>query len=244
MPDHFIAGAGRGSSGAGFSCVAFDLDGTLYPNISLNLRIVPFLLRHQRLLIAMGRARKKLRDSDRVSGGKAENHDADFYELQAGLMGEVMKIPMERAKELTERLIYRGWEPHFKKIKLFPHVMETLEAFREKKIRLGLLSDFPAEIKLENLKIGGFWHAVLCSEQTGHLKPHPASFLELARRMDTPPGQILYVGNSVPYDVEGARKAGMKTALILQKWQKRPSPGSLPDFIFSDYRQLYDYVIN
>jgi len=234
-----------------FSAVTFDLDGTLYPEYRLNLRLLPFILKDNRLLRAMGAARIQLRESDRVSGGNPgrvpESNNGDFYEAQARLMGEILNMPMEEAREKTERLIYRGWEPLFKKVKLFPHVRETLEVFRDKGIKLGLLSDFPPEIKLEHLKIGGFWQAVFSSELTGHLKPHPAPFLELARRMETPPEQILYVGNSISYDVVGACNVGMKTALIQRRWKKRSFPGipaASPDFVFHDYRQLCDYVIN
>lgn len=218
-----------------FTAVAFDLDGTLYPNFSLYIRLVPFLLKEQRLLRAFDKARTRLRNSGAYAG--------DFYELQARIMGEILGEPMEKIRERTERLIYRGWEPFFKKIRLFPYVRETLDSFRREGIAMGLLSDFPPETKLENLGISGYWNAVVCSEQTGRLKPDPASFLELANRMGTPPEDILYVGNSVSYDVAGAGRAGMKTALVNSIWKIRP-PFHKPDFTFYDYRQLYNYVLS
>jgi putative hydrolase of the HAD superfamily len=230
-----------------FSAVAFDLDGTLYPDYSLNLRLIPFVLKNIRLLRAMGKARKLLRESGGKTEGSTEGSIGDFYEHQARLMGEILGMSAEKAREMTERLIYRGWEPLFKEIRLFPHVRETLETFQQKGIKLGLLSDFPPEIKLGYLNIRDFWQVVLSSEETGCLKPAPAPFLELARRMDTSPEQILYVGNRIPYDVEGARKAGMKAALILPRWKKCLLPGVLAssaDFSFYDYRQLCEYVVN
>ena len=160
-----------------------------------------------------------------------------------------MNEPSEKVREKIERQIYRGWEPHFKKIALFPHARETLDAFRKEGIKMGLLSDFPPETKLENLKIRGYWETVLCSELIGRLKPDPVPFLELASKMGSAPECMLYVGNSVPYDVEGAHNAGMKTALITPRWKKQPGkfPGSFPriaDFVFHDYRQLRDYVLS
>jgi putative hydrolase of the HAD superfamily len=44
-----------------FSAVAFDLDGTLYPNYRLNIRLLPFLCGHWPLVAALGRARKIIR---------------------------------------------------------------------------------------------------------------------------------------------------------------------------------------
>ena len=245
-----------------FTAVAFDLDGTLYPAYRLNFRIIPFILKEQRLLRTLGRARKQLR----ISGA----YDGDFYDLQAKLMAGILGQPAAEIKERTERLIYRGWEPLFEKIKLFPHVRETLAAFRKEGITMGLLSDFPPKKKLEYMNISEYWDAVVCSEETGRLKPDPAPFLELARLMKRPPEEILYVGNSVSYDVKGAGGVGMKTALVRPLWRKCFSAGNTasrarsisarsisngseaslssketgPDFVFYDYRQLFDYVLH
>ncbi|MDR0474350.1 MAG: HAD family hydrolase, partial [Treponema sp.] len=151
-----------------FTAVAFDLDGTLYPDISLFVRLIPFFLKEQRLLRAMNKARIRLR--------KTGAYEGDFYELQARLMGGILKEEPEKVRERSETLIYRGWEPHFKKIKLYPRVKETLDIFRKEGIKMGILSDFPPEKKLENLGINGYWDAVVCSEQCGRLKPDPLSF--------------------------------------------------------------------
>jgi putative hydrolase of the HAD superfamily len=193
-------------------------------------------MKEQRFMRAMGKARSRLRKS-------GEYPDADFYETQARFMGEYLGEPAEQIKERVIRLIYRGWEPYFNKINLFPHARETLDTFRNAGIKLGLLSDFPPENKLINLGIRDYWKTVLCSEELGRLKPDELPFLELARQMESPPEQILYVGNSVSYDIEGAKKAGMKTALIRPQW-KRLSKAGTADFVFFDYRQLSEYVLS
>jgi len=217
-----------------FPAVAFDLDGTLYPNYRLNVCLVPFILKEQRLLRAFGKARTILRKSGGGAGG-------DFYEEQAKITGEILGENSEKVKEKIEKLIYRGWEDHFKKIRLFPHVAETLDALRKNGITLGLLSDFPPETKLKNLGIFDCWDVIVCSEQVGYLKPDTASLLEMAKRMGAAPEQILYVGNSVSYDVIGAHKAGMKAALV----SAMPFlPSGKADFVFSDYRKLRDYVLS
>jgi len=224
-----------------FSAVAFDLDGTLYPNYRLNSRILPSVFKNHRLLRAMDKARKRIR----YGGESFTGFNGDFYDLQATLMAQTLDMPPEEIKNMVERLIYRGWEPLFREIRLFPHARKTLETFRQKGITLGLLSDFPPKTKIEYLNLSGFWKAILSSEETGKLKPSPEPFLELARRMETPPEEILYVGNSVPYDIEGARAAGMKAALIQSPWKSsKASRSGYADFVFSDYRKLCDFVIN
>jgi len=225
----------------GIEGAAFDLDGTLYPNYSFNIKLVPFLLKESRLLIAFGKARQIIRKEQEES---LLAH-SDFYDHQAKITAKILGVPPEPLKEKIDLLIYKGWEPMFKNIKLFKNVKETLAALGKAGLKLGLLSDFPPEKKLEYLNLSGIWDAVLCSEQCGALKPHPLSFTELAAAMSLPCEKILYVGNSLSYDIKGAQRAGMKTAWI--KSPLFPGPGKkkpIPDFTFNDYRKLYDYMLN
>ncbi|MDR3138830.1 MAG: HAD family hydrolase [Treponema sp.] len=214
--------------------VAFDLDGTLYPNYRFYVRLLPFVLKEQRLLRAMGKARDRLRKI-LAEGG--------FYECQARIIADILKTDPASVHERLERLVYRGWEPIFREIKLYPHVKETLCALREGGFKLGILSDFPPELKLKNLGLGGLWDTVLCSEDVGRLKPDAAPFLALAETMGIKPERLLYVGNSVSYDIIGAKQVGMKAALVTSPLRKRRRRNGNADIIFSDYRQLRDYVL-
>jgi putative hydrolase of the HAD superfamily len=221
----------------GISAVAFDLDGTLYPNYSLNIRLLPFLLRHFRLLLAFGRARDKIR-LEQAQG--RQSRGLDFYSRQAQLVAEQLKKPPEEIQEKINRLIYRGWESLFLKVRLFPHVKETLAQLRASGLKLGLLSDFPPQTKLEYLGLADLWDTALCTESIGALKPAAESFIELAKALDRPPEQIIYVGNSHRYDIEGAKRAGMKAALLNIGL---PIKGNKADFTFRNYRQLLKFML-
>lgn len=236
---------------SGIEAVAFDLDGTLYPNYRLYIRLIPFSLRELPLLRAFGQARTVIRAEQEARGqtvGLSGFSHSDFYDYQAAIVADILKAPPELIKEKTERLIYRGWEPHFKKIRLFSYVKETLAALRQAGFRLGMLSDFPPETKLAYLGIGDCWDAALCSERLGALKPDRRPFEELAGALGFPPERILYVGNSRRYDVEGAKRAGMRTALLTgllsETGARSGDRTSSPDFTFHDYRQLRDYMVN
>jgi putative hydrolase of the HAD superfamily len=225
---------------------------------------LPFILKEFKLLWALGEARTRLRQSPPESPS-----ECNFYELQARIMAELLNADPPAVQERTERLIYRGWEPIFKKVKLYPHVKETLAALKDGGLKLGLLSDFPPEIKLAHLGLetywsqescrfqgtdrfqspagavgeGGLWDTVLCSELCCRLKPDKVPFEELARLMGLSPERILYVGNSVAYDIVGARQAGMRAALVCSLGKLRRKTGGA-DFVFSDYRQLREFVLN
>jgi putative hydrolase of the HAD superfamily len=223
--------------GLKFGAVAFDLDGTLYPNYRLNMRLLPFLCRHWPLIAALGRARKIIRREQELSPSAVPS---DFHTHQARLVANLLHARPEQIKEKIERLVYRGWERHFGRIKLFPHVREVLKELRAAGLKLGLLSDFPPLAKLKNLGLDDCWDIVLCSEDTGTIKPALPPFCELSNALECPPEQILYVGNSRHYDMVGARRAGMKTAL-----RTRTRTGNKwVNFAFHDYRQLRDFVLN
>ncbi len=176
----------------------------------------------------MGKARDALR---------AAAHDGRFYDLQARIMAEILDDDPDMVKAKTERLIYRGWEPLFHGLKLYDEVRETLTAFREAGLKLGLLSDFPPDKKIEYLGLTEMWDATLCSEWTGRLKPDPRPFLALADALGEDPKHILYVGNSERYDVIGSLGAGYSAALIGRR------KNSQANFVFSRYRQLRGFVL-
>ena len=163
----------------------------------------------------------------------------DFYEYQARLVADLLNAPPDRIGEDIERLIYRGWEPHFLRVRLFPYAGELLAELRAARLKLGLLSDFPPQAKLKNLGIADFWDAVICSEAVGALKPALRPFICLAEALGCAPDRVLYVGNSYRYDVLGARRAGMKTALITSRGRAKSSA----DFTFHNYRKLRDFVL-
>ncbi|MDR2541889.1 MAG: HAD family hydrolase [Treponema sp.] len=227
--------------------ITFDLDGTLYPNYRINIKLIPFTLKQWRLLSTFGKVRKIIRQEQEKNLQDSPQLFApcsDIYEYQAQMTAKILSDNPEQIREKIDRLIYRGWEPLFKTVKLFKGVHETLETFRKAGYKLGLMSDFPPETKLKNLKVNDCWDTVQCSERCGALKPHPLPFIKLAQALSLPPQNILYVGNSYSYDVVGAARAGMKTAWLKPAFALNSKKMSIkPDFSFNNYRQLHDFVI-
>jgi putative hydrolase of the HAD superfamily len=177
-----------------------------------------------------------------------EAAEDSFYDLQARLCAETLGSDKNTVRDLISRHIYGAWEKLFGGVKIYPYVKACLSAFRERGIKLAVLSDFPLGVKLPLLRLGGLWDAELCSEELGALKPHPLPFRRLAESLNLPPQRILYVGNSIAYDIEGAQNAGMMTALrgFDLRLPSGVRPGRLrrnPDFTFNDYRQLQEYVL-
>jgi putative hydrolase of the HAD superfamily len=223
------------NSSSSIQAVAFDIDGTLYPDRRLWVRIVPYVARHLPFFLAYGRVRRVLHRTAPL---------ADFFEYQARLLAEQLPVTSRQARELIDSLIYNGLKPYFAQINPFAHAKETIEAFRAAGLKIALLSDFPPEQKGDIWGIAPLCDVILGSEKTGALKPSKYAFGALIQELGVAADKILYVGNSVRADIRGGKAAGMKTAYIMPVWRQiLRKPLSEADISFNDYRQLEQIVL-
>lgn len=212
------------------TAIGFDLDGTLYPAVSLYLRNIDLFFRYPRFISTFSAVRREIRILQAQSTWTAQNGE-EFHEVQASLVARRMGIPSSRAQHLIEEIIYREAPSRFSQIKLYPGVRQAVEAILAAGFRIALLSDLPPKEKLEALGLADLFPIALCAEDFGVLKPHPRPFLELARALGASPHEILYVGNSPSYDVRGAHQAGFGAALRgLTTGEAEFSFTSWPDF--------------
>ncbi len=78
---------------------------------------------------------------------------------------------------------------------------------------------------------------ILCSEDVSCYKPRKEIFEAALRILNLPAQDVLHVGDSLIYDVEGAAAAGMKTAWINRN--RRPFTGKVqPDVILPGLVEL------
>ncbi len=62
---------------------------------------------------------------------------------------------------------------------------------------------------------------VLSAEEAGRFKPHPEVYRMAVERLGFAPGRTLFVAGA-PYDAEGARVAGLPTALVVRRPLRSP----------------------
>ena len=219
----------------GIKAVAFDIDGTLYPDWKLYLRIIPYFMRNLSFYSRFNRVRKILHRTAPL---------ADFYEYQARLLGRMMGISREEAKIHIQTICYDGMMAYFRRIKPYPYVLECIRSFKAAGLKIGILSDFPPEQKGNIWGIRELCDVCIGSEESGALKPSKYPFGILSMKLGVEPGEILYVGNSVKYDVLGSRNAGMKSAYLLKGFKKIFNIKEKDaDISFKNYRQLSDIVL-
>jgi putative hydrolase of the HAD superfamily len=211
--------------------VAFDVDGTLYPNRAMYLLSVPFAFRYFGILSAFARVRREIRKIRPIN---------DFYRTQAELFARYRGVPVEKAVETIETVIYGRWESLIRYVKPFPFVGETLGELKKAGLKLAVLSDFPLRNKLKYLNLDGYWDYAKSSEESGYLKPAPEPFQDLVNHFSVPPEEILYVGNSYNYDIDGAKRCGLAAAHLT----KNAPWNSDADFSFTDYRELRKWIFS
>ncbi len=215
--------------------VAFDIDGTLYPDWRLNVRLGWYFLKNLKFFLAYNKVRHTLHRTAVLP---------DFFEFQARLLAHELKITVEEAHLKINTIVYDGLMPFFPKIKPFKYIEECLQELKSHDLKLAILSDFPPEQKGDLWGFLPYFDVVLGSEVCGALKPSIYTFGTLAQKLNLEPHEILYVGNSIRSDIKGANNAGMKTAYIMPLIRKIFNKKlKIANISFKTYRQLSKIVI-
>jgi len=160
-----------------------------------------------RVLLEFRKAREELRKLGPGNG---------LEELQYALPAEKLGVTPAHVRELVETFIYD--KPlRFIKVVSDGRIAPALDRLRDKNYRLGVFSDYPAGFKLDAMGINRSVFDVIghsTMPEIDAFKPNPAGFLYCAAGMALEPSQVLYVGDRENIDMKGARRAGMRGALV------------------------------
>jgi putative hydrolase of the HAD superfamily len=99
---------------------------------------------------------------------------------------------------------------------VFPEVPAVLAALRARGLRLAVVSNFDGRLLplLDALGISERVDAVVPSTLVGSAKPDARIFHAALARLDVSPAAALHVGDDLSMDVTGARRAGLRAALV------------------------------
>ena len=164
---------------------------------------------------------------------------SDFIKIQSEHMAKKLKCTPKEAEERLNKIVYKGLEKYFKKIRPCRGSIELIKKLKEAGYKVALLSDFPPEQKGDIWGIKDLCDVLLNSEEAGALKPDSTPFIHLANALNIPTEQILYVGNNHKYDIVGSKNVGMKAAwFILPNMALFGKKSKLADMTFWRYKQL------
>lgn len=120
----------------------------------------------------------------------------------------------ERFDEFFDQ-VFRSFEDH-RAWRLFPETVSTLALLKAQGLELGIVSNFDSRLftVMRGLGIADSFDTVTISSLAQAAKPSPKIFQMALEKHAVDPEEALHVGDSMREDVEGARKAGLHTALL------------------------------
>ena len=202
-------------SGAAPRALLFDVDGTLYRQPPLRLRMAAELLvsplrgplealRAARGVAVFRRMREELRDEE-----------GDLERLQYTRAAERVGVDAAQLEAWVREWIDERPLRHLRRLRA-PGLVELLDVLSERGIRAGIFSDYPARAKLEALGVGDRFDPVLCAtdREIDAFKPNPRGFLRACESWGLAPADVLYVGDRADVDAEGSRRARMPCVLV------------------------------
>ncbi|MET3116908.1 2-haloalkanoic acid dehalogenase type II [Undibacterium sp. GrIS 1.8] len=93
------------------------------------------------------------------------------------------------------------------KVSLYDDVVPGLQAL-SKRVELGSISNGFADLHV--IGLAPHFKVSLAAHKFGCAKPDPRIFSAACNALDLPPEQVMYVGDDLLLDVEGAQRAGMQ----------------------------------
>jgi putative hydrolase of the HAD superfamily len=99
---------------------------------------------------------------------------------------------------------------------VYADVLPALDALNRAGIRLCVISNFVwgAPELIHDLELAGHFEALVISARVGFQKPNPGIFRHALEQMRVAPERAMHVGDSYRADVTGARRVGIRVALI------------------------------
>lgn len=220
--------------------VLFDVDGTLYRQRPMRLLMAAELgalaLRQPRRAPAVWRTLSAYRKAQESLRGREDAHAARQLELAASrarmstedVAAIVDEWMVERPLKYLARCRAAG-------------LVDLLEFLSARRVQIGILSDYPAQKKIDALGVSHYFSIVLCGgdADVGAFKPSPRGFLAACARWQLDPGDVLYVGDRMDADAAGAAAAHMP-AVIVTSEQIRTTAGTLAVSSLERLRHVLD----
>lgn len=121
-----------------------------------------------------------------------------------------------------------------------PGVIETVRTLADANVRLGVISSAVyhpfLEWSLEKFGILDAFDVVVTSASAGYYKTRPELYLHTLHRLGVEAAESVHIGDSHRFDVEGARRAGMRTVWYAPNAE--PGGNGVADLTVSDLTGL------
>ena len=201
--------------------VVFDMDGTLYRQRPLRLRMARDLMLHtllKRDVSAVAVLARYRRIRERLGDEQISDFEraliAQTAEATGNSPGHVRSIVSEWIEQRPLGYLAAC---------CYPAVRELFDGLRCSGRSIGILSDYPAKAKLEALGLAADHIVYAGDEGIGLLKPHPKGLEILIAAAGMKPQETLVIGDRVDRDGLVARRVGaqalIRSSSPIEGWQ-------------------------
>lgn len=215
------AGLETAADWAGIRLAVFDVDGTLYRQRPLRLRMAAALLRQ--VLRPRGLAAiRVLTHYRRLREHMGDAETADFNRVLSAGTAAATGLSEPDVRAIVAEWIDRRPLPYLAGCR-YPGLVELFAGLRRQGKVIGILSDYPATAKLAALSLSADHVVSAEDEDIGILKPNPKGLEALMRRAGATPATTVMIGDRIDRDGLVAQRAGTR-ALIrssrpVEGWQ-------------------------
>lgn len=199
----------------GVRLVVFDVDGTLYDQRGLRLRMLREMLlaalrtrdiRFIRVLRAYRHIREELGDSLHL----------DFERELTSRTAAAVGCSEEEVRSTAEEWLERRPLRHLIRYR-YPRLPELFRGLRKQGKKIGIFSDYPARDKLAAMELDA--DVIVCASDAdvAVLKPHPKGLHVLMSRAATHPAETILIGDRPERDGLAARAAEVRSLIRSSK---------------------------
>lgn len=193
------------------ACVLVDLDNTLYPYAPSHAAGMASVREVAQRIIGLGAsdfdrcfADARTETKARLKGTGASHHRLLYFQRTLERAGLATR-PLE-ALQLEQAY----WRAYIDAAHLFPGALDFLDDLRLWDIPVVIVTDLTANIQLRKMVALGLDRHVdwlVSSEESGHEKPHPASFELALAKLGGVEGRVWMIGDNHDCDLVGAKAA-------------------------------------
>lgn len=210
--------------------VMFDLDGTLMDSVpDLAAAVDKMLMLLGREPAGIARVRDWVGNGSRVLVRRA---------LAGGLEHE--GVSDEFADEALA-LFMQAYSGGHELTAVYPGVRECLDWLRERKVKLAIITNKPAQFiepLLEEKGLAGYFDWLVGGDTLPQQKPDPAALFWVMDKAGVAPGESLFVGDS-RNDVRAAKAATVRCAALTYGYNHgEPIADEHPALVLDDLREL------
>ena len=229
--------------------VIFDTDNTLYEYAPANEKAEEAVERKVNALLGVNsklyrttyaQSKKEIK---KQLGMTASSHSRLlYYQRFLEILG--FKAQLMTALDLEQTF----WRTFLANAPLFPGVTKLLDYLRSKNILIAIVTDLTSHIQMRKMtyfNLEETFDAFVTSEEIGADKPDYRNFELVLNKLGlTKKNNIWMVGDNPYTDIIGARSIGATTFQKINNLEKIGQGKYMPDFVFSNFEEFYNNIIN